>query len=234
MMRIKSSGTQGNGNTTFYGDGNVLSIQGNTHAYMEFYRNGSSTPDTVSTRSAYIGFTTPSSTTLSIFNQVYNTYIELASSGSNTYISGIKRLSVTNTGITLNGSLLLGNTLASSPITRFIMGNVIIKPAGFSPTIVRGAGLFTVSYSSYNTHTAVILVSFTTPMVIRPIVIASRSKEYNDGTSRDGGGNVYPFEVSVYDITVNSFYISVTKENNANDPWDSGDYAIRVGFIACS
>ena len=82
MIRIKSSSTQGNGNTTFYGEGNVLSIQGNTHAYMEFYRSGSATPDVSANRSAYIGFPSSGANNLIIYNEVKNTYIDLASNGS--------------------------------------------------------------------------------------------------------------------------------------------------------
>lgn len=151
MIRIKSSSTQGNGNTTFYGDGNVLSIQGNTHAYIEFYRNGSSSLTASSTRSAYIGYPSNGVTNFIIKNEVYGTYVDLASSGSiNIYAnrggdfatmienSSGRGLAVKNIGINGGESIrLIGRTgsnfislhdgltldISNNPIRTFWMGH---------------------------------------------------------------------------------------------------------------
>lgn len=82
MIRIKSLSTQGNGSTTLYGDGNVLSLVGNTHTYIEFYRQGSATPDSSSTRSGFIGYPSSGATNLVIKNEVYGSYVDLSSSGA--------------------------------------------------------------------------------------------------------------------------------------------------------
>jgi hypothetical protein len=81
MMRIRSSSTQGNGNTTFYGDGAVLSVQGNTHAFIEFYRQGSNNPNTPSTRGAWIGYSSGSSQDFNIMNNITNTNLTLQNDG---------------------------------------------------------------------------------------------------------------------------------------------------------
>ena len=88
MMRIKSSGTQGNGNTSIYGDGGLLSLVGRTHAYMEFYRQGSDTPNNASVatpggsgRGAYIGYPSGSNSDFYVTNVVTNASLGLLNNG---------------------------------------------------------------------------------------------------------------------------------------------------------
>lgn len=88
MMRIKSSGTQGNGNTSIYGDGGLLSLVGRTHAYMEFYRLGSNNPDAASVttpngsgRGAWIGYPSASLSDFYVTNVVTNTSLGLLNNG---------------------------------------------------------------------------------------------------------------------------------------------------------
>ena len=88
MMRIKSSGTQGNGNTSIYGDGGLLSLVGRTHAYMEFYRQGSDTPNNASVatpggsgRGAYIGYPSGASSDFYVTNGVTNASLGLLNNG---------------------------------------------------------------------------------------------------------------------------------------------------------
>ena len=109
MIRIKSSSTQGqgNGNTAIYGDGGLLSLIGNTHAYMEFYRTGSANPNangvdtpSGSGRGAYIGY--PSgSTNFEIKNTSTSTYISLLSTGViniNSKLNGNYGIEIGNSG----------------------------------------------------------------------------------------------------------------------------------------
>ena len=88
VMRIKSTGGPGNGNTTLFGNGGVLSLVGNTHAYIEFYRQGSATPDATSVatpvasgRGAYIGFPSGSSQDFYLTNETPNTFYSLKNDG---------------------------------------------------------------------------------------------------------------------------------------------------------
>jgi hypothetical protein len=86
MIRINSSSTQGNGNTAIYGEGGLLSLIGNTHAYMEFYKTGSATPNTTSvpmgsSRGAYIGYPSGSNSDFYVTNSVTNASLGLLNNG---------------------------------------------------------------------------------------------------------------------------------------------------------
>lgn len=130
MIRIKSSSTQGNGNTTIYGDGGLLSLVGNTHVYMEFYRQGSNNPDTISTRGAWIGYSSGSSQDFNVMNNITNTNLALQNDGgvsinsrvNNTYgieIGNRGTGTVTNAqGVSMYGTF--NNTQLGSPHNAFI------------------------------------------------------------------------------------------------------------------
>jgi hypothetical protein len=79
MIRIKST-SQGYGNTTIYGDANVLTLQGRSSNFIEFFRTGSEAPDTVAIRTAYLGFSTTNNDFI-IANQAATTNISLLSTG---------------------------------------------------------------------------------------------------------------------------------------------------------
>ena len=329
VIRIKSTGGQGNGNMSIYGDGNILTLQGRgtsgAGTYIEFYRSGSSTPDSPSTLGSRIGYLSGSSSNLTLQNDgivsvqaknignyglvfVNNAddyghgvsiigkfttsnlsvpagcymaqFVSREASGDKTsifitkqgielagvvpgggsgagnatypslyfngdadtgiYSSGNGNLSITSNGTTrmtidnnkvtlLNLPLSFG--VGSSDIRKIIMGNVIIKPRGAAPTIVRGSG-FTITHASYNDYTEAVLVTFTTPMPSTPFIVASRSQEYSDGTPNIPDSNAYAYQVSVFNVNTLGFNISVT---NITGVWPPNGYFIRVGFICiCS
>ena len=166
MIRIKSTGTQGNGNTAIYGDGGLLSLIGNTHAYMEFYRTGSANPnaDAVTTpsgsgRGAYIGYPSGASTDFEIKNTSLPTYISLLSTGSiniNSKINTSYGVDISNNGTTSAWGLKVTANFAptdtighSRIIARY---DTKVGSATYTSTYITSQGILLWGYSGVGTQ----------------------------------------------------------------------------------
>ena len=164
MIRIKSLGAQGNGNTAIYGEGGLLSLIGNTHAYMEFYRTGSANPNanavitpSGSGRGAYIGY--PSgSTDFEIKNTSLPTYISLLSTGIiniNSKINTSYGVDISNNGTTLAWGLKVTANFAptdtighSRIIARY---DTKVGGATYTSTYITSQGILLWGYSGVGT-----------------------------------------------------------------------------------
>jgi hypothetical protein len=169
VLRIKSTGVQGNGNTSIYGEGGLLSLIGNTHAFMEFYRTGSATPDGTgvvtpsgSNRSAYIGY--PSgSTNFEFKNTSTSTYVSLLSTGAisiNTKISGSYGVSIDNSGASLAYGLRVTSNFATGELNSpASQGRVIARYDSrigntlYASTYITSQGILLHGYSGVGTQT---------------------------------------------------------------------------------
>ena len=117
-------------------------------------------------------------------------------------------------------------------LQHIMIGNVVIKPAGAAPVIVRGTG-FTISSTANNPQTAFCRVTITNPpfTALRPHVVISRTREFNDGNSNSPQANAYAYNISAYDVTYDSFMISVTADPQIVSPWPANGWFIGVTFM---
>lgn len=215
VLRIKSTGngTQGNGNTAIYGEGGLLSLIGNTHAFMEFYRTGSATPDAANVvtpsgtnRGAYIGY--PSgSTNFEIKNTSTTAYISLLSNGDISLIpNGVINL---NPKVNSGHGVIIENS-GTNPSGLWIKN---VGAGGDSLKITGGVNRNVITLFSSTTRTSFMghTASFGGD---KQLTIASD----NDSAALfPGGGTLRPFVGMTY--------------NNGNLSTNSGYDGGRVGIL---